>query len=286
MTDGNKDESSRAAPMPPELAAEVCDALEEKAALPLATMTVLGVLAGAYIAFGGLFATIALAGAQELPYGIGQLAAGLVFVVGLVLVVVAGAELFTGNTLMAGLLFIRRLSLGAMLKAWSIVYAANLVGSVAIAGLALAAGVHLAGDGAVGHSALKLAESKTSLNFFGAFVSGILANMLVCLAVWLGYSARSTSDKVFAVLLPIAAFVAAGLEHSVANMYLIPYGWGVKLAAEAQFWESIENAASAFPSLSLSGLLANLVPVTLGNIVGGMLVSIAYVFAYVRKQAQ
>jgi len=268
------------APNPPELANEVAEALREKSALPITSMAVLGVLAGIYIAFGGLFATVALAGSAGLPYGVGQVIAGLVFTLGLVLVIVAGAELFTGNTLMVGPAAMRTLSWRSMLLAWTVVYAANLAGSLLIAALALAADVHSAGDGAVGRAALETAENKSSLGFGTAFASGILANMLVCLAVWMAYSARSTTDKLFAVLLPIAAFVAAGLEHSVANMYLIPYGWSVKTFAGPGFWAGLGQSAGDFPSVSLSGFMSNLVPVTLGNIAGGSLIALAYVAVY------
>lgn len=272
------------APEPPELALEVQDALRTKSELPVAKMTMLGILAGAYIAFGGLFALVALGGANDLPHGVGQILAGGVFTLGLVLVVIAGAELFTGNTLMTGLAVTGSLSWGSLLRAWSIVYVANLVGSLLIAALALAGNVHTAGEGAVGRAALEIADSKAGLSWRAAFFSGILANMLVCLAVWMAYSGRTTTDKIIAVFLPIAAFVAAGLEHSVANMYLIPYGWSVKTFADPQFWEASGVSAGAFPSISLVGFLSNLVPVTLGNITGGSLIAVAYAFAYPQKK--
>lgn len=274
-----------AAPKPADLTVLVCDALTEKTSLPAASMTVLGLLAGGYVAFGAIFATVALAGADVLPHGVGQVLAGLVFTFGLVLVMVAGAELFTGNTLMAGLLVTRKLSLRPMLAAWSIVYVSNLVGAVFVAMLVMASGLHSGGDGGVGHAALKLAESKGEPDFATAFASGILANMLVCLAVWMSYAAKSVGDKVIALLLPISAFVAAGFEHSVANMFLIPYGWMVKSFAAPGFWESIGAASSSFPSVSFAGFAANLIPVTLGNIIGGLIISIAYLTAYRGKPA-
>lgn len=270
-------------PNPPALAEQVSDALRDKASLPLMTAAILGLLAGAYIAFGALFATIALAGGDAMPHGVSQILAGVVFTLGLVLVLIAGAELFTGNTLMAGLLIVRRLSLQQMLIAWGVVYVTNMIGAFLIALLVLASGVHLAGDGAVGHAALKLAETKGDPGFVAAFASGVLANMLVCLAVWISYSAKSTADKVLAALLPISAFVAAGLEHSVANMYLIPYGWMIRSFAEAPFWQAAGIVSGSFPSVSFAGFVANLIPVTLGNIVGGFLVASAYSFAYLRK---
>lgn len=269
-------------PKPPALAEEVSAALIEKASLPIASMGVLGVLAGGYIAFGALFAAVVAAGGDALPHGVGQVLSGLVFVLGLALVIVAGAELFTGNTLMAGLTVVRRLSWRAILISWSVVYAANLIGALLIAALAVMAGVHLAGDGAVGRAALELAQTKSAPDFGTAFASGVLANMLVCLAVWLGYSARSTTDKVVAVLLPIAAFVAAGLEHSVANMFILPYGWMLKSFAGAPFWEAAGIAPDAFASITMAGMLGNLVPVTFGNILGGFLIAAAYAVVYLR----
>lgn len=272
-----------AAPQPPELTGEVYSALIEKAELDFVPMAVLGLLAGIYISFGGLFATVALAGADVVPHGVAQVLAGTVFVLGLLLVLVAGAELFTGNTMMLGPLLARRLSAATLLQAWIIVYAANLVGSLIIAVIAVAADVHVAGDGVVGLAALETAQKKSELGAGTAFASGILANMLVCLAVWMAYSAKTTSDKFFAVILPIAAFVAAGLEHSVANMFLLPYGWGVKAFAGEQFWQVTGAAAAGFPDIGFLKLANNLVFVTLGNIVGGGAIALLYGFVYSQK---
>jgi formate transporter len=269
------------ATQPPDLAGDVYAELQKKAALSLAPMAILGVLAGAYIAFGGMFALVALAGASDLPHGIGQVMAGLVFALGLVLVIIAGAELFTGNTLMSGPALLGRISLRSLMTSWSVVYAANLLGSLVIAGLALAAGAHLAGDGAVGRAAQDVASDKSSMSFGAAFASGILANMLVCLAVWMSYSAKSVSDKFFAVLLPIAAFVAAGFEHSVANMFLLPFGMGVELLAQPA--SDAGGIAAGTTQVTLPGSLNNLLAATLGNILGGGLVAFAYAGAYIAK---
>jgi formate transporter len=261
---------------PADLAARVEEALLEKAGLSAWRMIVLGMMAGAYIALGGLFATVALAGADgQMPHGMAQVVAGVVFSLGLVLVVVAGAELFTGNALMIGPLASRSLGPGRMLRSWSIVYLANFAGSLVVAAVVFFAEVHAQGEGSVGRAAVSLAAAKTGLPFGVAFASGIAANALVCLAVWLAYSGNTTTDKIFAVLLPIAAFVAAGLEHSIANMYLIPYGLMVHAGAPAP-----SDATTA--SLTLGGLFANLIPVTLGNIVGGGIVGAAYAAVYMR----
>ncbi len=269
-------------PKPPEIARQAEADLQQKANRTVPDLIVLGILAGAYIAFGGLFATVALGGADALPHGVGQVLAGFVFTLGLVLVLVGGAELFTGNSLMVIPLAQQRIGGRQLLTAWGIVYAANFAGSVAIAAIALFGMVHMQGDGAVGRAALETAEAKAALGWGTSFASGILANALVCLGVWLAYSGRTTADKILAVFLPIAAFVAAGLEHSVANMFLVPYGLLVKAAGDASFWTQIGASAADFPALSLWGVFSNLLPVTLGNLVGGMLVGMAYWYVYLR----
>lgn len=253
----------------PQLAEDVFEGLQGKAELPLRPMIVLGIFAGAFIGFGGLFATVVLAGADALPHGIGQLAAGLAFSVGLALVIIAGGELFTGNTLFAGPVSTGQLRLGKAVQALTIVYCANFIGAVVLAALVLAAKVHEAGDGALGQAALDLADGKTGNTFMVSFASGILANMLVCLAVWLAYAGKTVTQKIAGLLLPVAAFVAAGLEHSVANMYLLPYAWMVQA-----------TNGDGTGALSLLLILGNIVPATLGNIVGGAIIALGYRYAY------
>ncbi|OYW60475.1 MAG: hypothetical protein B7Z30_04115 [Rhizobiales bacterium 12-68-15] len=260
------------APDPPDLAEEVFAAVEAKAGLAPWPMIVLGVLAGVYIGMGGLFATVALAGADALPHGVGQVLAGAVFSAGLALVLIAGAELFTGNMLMVGPLAAGRIPLPRVMVALAMVYGANLVGSLLLAALVLAAGVHEAGGGAVGQAALDLGAGKTGNGFLTTLSSGVLANMLVCLAVWLAYAGRTVTQKLAGILLPVAAFVAAGLEHSVANMYLLPYALMV---------QTLTGQMDA--ALSLPAILGNLVPATLGNMIGGALVALAYWQAFVRR---
>lgn len=259
-------------PEPPELTETVFSALEDKAGLPAGSMLVLGMLAGAYVGLGGLFATLALAGADGLPFGAGQVLAGLVFSLGLALVLVAGAELFTGNTLMSGPLRAGRLGTGAVLRAWGIVYAANLAGSVLLAALVMMSGFHDAGEGAVGRAAMDMAATKTGKSLSALLASGVLANILVCLAVWMAYGGHTVTQKIAGLILPITAFVAAGFEHSVANMYLLPYAWMIQGAVEG-----------SAVTVSIAEILANLVPVTFGNIVGGSLVALAYGHVYARE---
>jgi len=274
------------------LPAEIAEKAEavgaEKTRLDAVTLAVLAVLAGAFIALGALFATTVLAGAHgAVAYGISHFLAGLAFSLGLILVVVGGAELFTGNTLMVMAWAGGKVGLAEMLRAWAIIYVGNLVGAVATALLALLAGQYLLADGEIGARALAIAETKATLPFGRALFLGVLCNVLVCLAVWLALGARSTSDKILAILLPDAAFVAAGFEHSVANMYFIPFGLFIRLWAPASFWTGIGATPADYADITWLGLVANLVPVTIGNIVGGgVLVGAVYWFVYLRKRAR
>jgi formate transporter len=254
----------------------------KKAALPFLTMFALAVLAGAFIALGAIFATVALAGSSALPYGVARVLAGVVFCLGLILVVVGGAELFTGNNLIVMAWASRKVSTLALLRNWVIVYLGNFVGSVGTAVLMLLAKQYTAGGNAVGEMALKIAVSKVHLGFLQALALGILCNGLVCLAVWLTFSARSTADKILAIIFPISAFVAAGFEHSVANMYFIPYALLIKLFDPA-FVTALADKVDVAGLTWGAFLLKNLLPVTLGNIIGGAgLVGFVYWIIYLR----
>ncbi|NSY17349.1 formate/nitrite transporter family protein [Neorhizobium sp. AL 9.2.2] len=256
-------------PPPPDLCETVFSACEDKAGLPLSKMIILGMLAGIYIGFGGLFATVALAGADSLPFGVAQILAGTVFSLGLALVMVAGAELFTGNTLMIGPVVAGRIPAGRAAGALTTVYLANFAGSIALAVVAVFAGLHEAGDGAVGRAAFELAETKTAKGFATTLASGILANKLVCLGVWLAYAGHTVTQKIFGLLLPVAAFVAAGFEHSIANMYLLTY---------ATLVQGMLEPSTAL--LDISDIFGNLLPATIGNVIGGAFVALAYSAAY------
>jgi len=256
-------------PPPPELKRRVFDALVDKAALPLRSMVLLGMLAGIYIGIGGLFATIALTGASGLPYGAGQVLAGLVFATGLGVVMIAGAELFTGNTMMMGPVVTGEIVWRRAVRALVVVYGANFAGALLLAGLVFGVGLHEGQDGAIGRAAVDLAQGKTDGGFFATFASGILANVLVCLAVWCAYAGQTVTQKLGGLVLPVAAFVAAGLEHSVANMYLLPYGW------------LVQPPLSEGPQpITVASILCNLVASTIGNIVGGAIVALGYAAAF------
>jgi formate transporter len=222
-----------------------------------------------------------------LPFGVARLLAGLSFCLGLILVVVAGAELFTGNNLIVMAWADRRVALGRMMRNWAIVYAGNLVGAVATVGLLFLGKQYSFGDSAVGLAALNTAELKSGLGFGQAVVLGMMCNALVCLAIWLTYSARSVTDKVLAVLFPITAFVAAGFEHSIANMYFLPIGLMIKEEAPDSFWATIDKTPSDFPDLTAANVvLSNIVPVTIGNIIGGsVMVGLVYWLVYVRPRS-
>jgi len=252
-----------------------------KAGMPVLDVFALAVLAGAFIALGAVFATTVLAEGGELPYGVARLLAGLVFSLGLVLVVVAGAELFTGNNLIVMAWASRRVSTGRLLGNWTLVYAGNLVGALGTVLLVYLGKQHTFGGGAVGETALQIASGKTSLGFVQAVALGALCNALVCLAVWLSYGAHSTADKILAIVPPIAAFVAAGFEHSIANMYFIPAGLLVK--SDEAFVSSIADPPDLSGLTWGSFVADNLLPVTIGNIVGGaLMVGAVYWLVYLR----
>nr|MBI2903647.1 formate transporter FocA [Chloroflexota bacterium] len=257
----------------------------KKAHLNMVSMFVLAVLAGAFIALGAVFSTTVVAGAGDaLPYGVTRLLAGLVFSLGLILVIVGGAELFTGNNLIVMAWAGGKVSTGLVLQNWVIVYLGNFVGAVGTAVLMLFTRQFTFGNGAVGLAALATANAKSGLGFGQAVALGIMCNTLVCLAVWLTFSARTTTDRILAIIPPITAFVAAGFEHSIANMYFVPIGLFIKAGAPDSFWAAIDKTAADYPSLTWSNFLANnLLPVTAGNIIGGaLLVGAVYWFVYLR----
>lgn len=251
-----------------------------KAGMGFTRMFLLSVLAGAFIALGAIFSTTTLAGASGMPFGLGRMFGGLAFSLGLILVVVGGAELFTGNNLIVMAWASRKISTAALLRNWGIVYLGNFVGSLATALLMVIARQYTFGGGVVGQTALTIASTKVGLGFAQAIALGILCNGLVCLAVWLTYSARSTGDKILAIVFPITAFVAAGFEHSVANMYFIPYGLLIK-QFDPTFVASLGDKVNVTGLTWGACLFNNLLPVTIGNIIGGaVLVGVIYWAVY------
>ena len=273
--------------LPVEMAVRAEEICVKKANLDVTSMFALAVLAGAFIALGAIFATTVLAGSNgTLPYGVARLLAGTVFSLGLILVLVGGAELFTGNNLIVMAWASGRVTSGVLLKNWLVVYVGNFVGSFGTALLVFLSGQYTFGAGAVGAAALATARTKVGFGFVEAVALGTLCNALVCLAVWLTFSARTTTDRILATVPPIAAFVAAGFEHSVANMYFIPMGVLIRIGAPASFWASVGKTAADYPDLTWGRFLwNNLLPVTIGNIIGGaVLFGAVYWFVYLRRR--
>jgi formate/nitrite transporter len=272
--------------VPAEIARKAEAVGAQKARLDPVTLLVLAILAGAFISLGAMFATTVLAGSDGvIPFGVSRLLAGLVFCLGLILVILGGAELFTGNTLMVMALASGKINWIEMLRAWAIVYVGNAIGAVGMALLVFLAGQYRQGRGSVARVALDMAQAKASLPFDQALFLGILCNVLVCLAVWLALGARTTADKILAILFPVSAFVVAGFEHSVANMYILPLGLLIKFGGPPEMWQQLATTPQAYDGLTVAASFANLVPVTIGNIIGGaLLVGGVYWFVYLRPR--
>jgi len=292
------DQISFDAILPPGMAAKAEDLGVKKANLKAFNMFMLAVLAGAFIGIGAIFATTVAAGGMSVkdaagaaafstgfPYGVTRLLVGLVFTVGLILVVVGGAELFTGNTLITMAFASKKVTFLQLMRNWGIVYVGNLVGSILTAYIVFLGKQYTFGGGSIGLAVLNIGEAKTNLAFIQAVALGIMCNALVCMAVWMCYSARSTTDKILAIIPPISCFVAAGFEHSVANMYFIPVALFVKNSGDTTFFELIGKTAADFPHLTWGNFfVGNLLPVTIGNIIGGAIfVGLVYWFVYLRK---
>jgi formate transporter len=271
---------------PPEMAQRAETVGVNKANLDFLTMFSLAILAGAFIALGAIFMTTVTTGAAVLPYGVGRLLGGLAFSVGLILVVVAGAELFTGNNLIIMAFMDGKVSLAKLLRNWVIVYLGNLVGSLLTALVMFLSKQYTFSGGTVGANALTIANNKAGLQFIQAIALGVMCNALVCLAVWLCFSARSNTDKILSIVFPITAFVACGFEHSVANMYFIPMGLFIKWFDPAFVAKATTDLKISVANLTLGNfLLNNLIPVTIGNIIGGAgMVGLVYWFIYLRKK--
>lgn len=271
--------------LPPETALACEAAGVAKAGRDASGLIVLGVLAGAFIAFGAILMTVVATGAGDMPFGVGRLLLGLVFSLGLILVIVGGAELFTGDALMIVAYASGRIGGMALLRAWGLVYVGNIAGAIGTALMMILAGHYGFGAGAVGRTALAIAATKAALPTGQLFVLAILCNVLVCLAVWMSFSARSVTDKILVIVPPITAFVAAGFEHSIANLYFLPYALAIKAWAEPAFWASINQTAATYPALTVGNTLHNIIVATVGNLLGGsLLVGVVYWFVYLRKR--
>jgi len=258
---------------PAQIALRVREVGVAKATMQVLTMFALAILAGAFIALGSLFFTVTMttgATGQPTLFGLMRLAGGVTFSLGLILVVVGGAELFTGSNLIAMAWASGRVTTQQVMRNWGWVYLGNLAGAVGTAVLVWLAGVQTMSDGAVGETMVQIARSKIELDPVSALARGVLCNVLVCLALWLCMGARGVTDKIVAIVFPITAFVACGFEHSIANMYFLPIG--------------VALAAGTSAPLSITGALSNLALVTIGNVLGGtVLVAMVYWSVYLRN---
>ena len=278
--------------LPQDMAARAETLGMRKAEMPILKMFMLAVLAGAFIALGAIFSTTVAAGGisltgpegsvmytTSLPYGMRRLWMGLAFCLGLILVVVGGAELFTGNNLIVMAWANGKVTGRALLRNWVIVYLGNFAGAIGTVALMFFTRQYTFGGNAVGIAALTTGVTKVNFDFIQAIALGILCNGLVCLAIWLTYSARSTMDKILSILFPITAFVAAGFEHSVANMYFIPYALSIKYF-DPEFVAAVGDQVPNLDLLTWQAFFTkNLIPVTIGNIIGGAVLVAAIYWA-------
>ena len=267
--------------MPKDMARHAERSGADKAEQDAFSLFALAMLAGAYVAFGATFAAAVTAGFDgAVPAGFANLVGGLAFTLAYVLAIVGGAELFTTNVLMMMAWAHGRLPTLSLLRAWSLVFAGNFLGAATTALLLIAAGQHAEADGAVGASLLASAARIDGLTVTQALLLGLLGNTLLCLGVWLTYSARTTADRILALTPPVAAFYALGLEHAVAVMFYLPSALWLGLLAEPAFWAGIGGQPL---DLTAAGFARALASITLGNILGGGgLVALTYWFVYLR----
>ncbi|CDH33160.1 formate transporter FocA [Xenorhabdus bovienii] len=242
------------------------------------------IMAGVFISIAFVFYITATTGTSSIPYGLAKLTGGICFSLGLMLVVIFGADLFTSTVLTIVSKATGRITWSQMLKNWINVYIGNLIGALFFVILMWQSGQYAVANGSWGLNVLQTADHKMHHTFIEALCLGILANLMVCLAVWMSYAGRSLIDKLFALILPVAMFVASGFEHSIANMFLIPFGIIIKNFAPTEFWAKVGATPEQFPQLTVSHFITdNLIPVTIGNIIGGaILVGLIYWFMYLR----
>ena len=274
---------------PSEIAEYTIEAGVNKTKMTALNMFVLGILAGAFIAFAAEGSNMAAYNlfSNAGTYGLGKVLAGAVFGTGLMLVLVAGGELFTGNTMIIAGVLDKKVTIKAMLKNWIFVYLGNFVGAILIAYMMNKSGLYNSSAGLLGGMTIKIASYKVGLTFMQAFYLGIMCNWLVCLAVWMCYGAKDMTGKLLAIFFPIWLFITSGFEHSVANMYYIPAGI---MAKGTKAWADSAITLGVTPEKLInlnwgSFVTNNLIPVTLGNIVGGgIFVGAVYWFVYVKKK--
>lgn len=246
----------------------------------------LAITAGVFISIAFVFYITSTTGSADVPYGLSKLIGGICFSLGLMLVVVCGADLFTSTVLIIIAKASNRITWSQLGRNWVNVYVGNLIGALFFVALIWFSGEHNVNNGSWGLNVLQTADHKLRYTFVEAVCLGILANLMVCLAVWMSYSGRTLMDKMFAMILPVGMFVASGFEHSIANMFLIPLGIVIKNFASPEFWVAVNTTPTQFAELNLSNfIINNLIPVTIGNIIGGgLMVGLTYWVIYLRDE--
>ncbi|MGL5948380.1 MAG: formate transporter FocA [Aeromonas sp.] len=273
-----KTESAVECLKPEDIAALAEEITYAKATKPAYKSFPLAITAGVFIAIAFIFYVTVTTGAGSMPWGMTKLVGGLCFSLGLILCVLLGGELFTSSTLTLVAKASGRVSWAQVVKNWGLVYFGNLIGGLTMVALIVLSSQYMAADGQWGLNAMKVAQHKLHHTFVEAVALGTLCNLMVCLATWMAFGARSATDKVLVMLLPVAMFVACGFEHSIANMFMVPVAIAIHSLASAEFWQMIGQDPAAFADLTLSNfVLHNLIPVTLGNILGGgVMVGLTY----------
>lgn len=271
--------------LPPAMMAQVADDTGAYKATKKTEITYLSAITGgAFISIGFIFYITATTGTAAIPFGLAKLVGGFCFSLGLMLVVACGADLFTSTVLTIVSKATGRITWGQMFKNWFHVYIGNFIGALFLVALIWFSGQYAVANGLWGLNVIQTADHKLHHTFVEAVCLGILANLMVCLAVWMSYAGRSLIDKLFALIFPIGMFVASGFEHSIANMFMIPLGIVIKTFAPTQFWTQVGASPEQFAQLNVSNFItANLIPVTIGNIIGGaLLVGMTYWLIHLR----
>jgi formate transporter len=256
--------------LPPQMAERAAETGVGKATKAAYKSFLLAISAGIHIGIAFVFYTVVTTGAHDLPYGVTKLLGGIAFSLGLILVVITGGELFTSTVLTLVAKASGKISWRQLMKNWTVVYLGNLAGSVLLVAIMLSTRQYMEDGGQLGLNAMAISQHKLHHTFLQAFSLGLMCNILVCLAVWMTFSARSLTDKVMVLVLPVAMFVSSGFEHCIANMFQVPMAIGIKNFAPEAFWQMTGANIADYADLNMVDfIINNLIPVTLGNVVGG-----------------
>lgn len=256
--------------LPPQMAERAAETGVGRATKAAYKSFLLAISAGIHIGIAFVFYTVVTTGAHDLPYGVTKLLGGIAFSLGLILVVITGGELFTSTVLTLVAKASGKISWRQLMKNWTVVYLGNLAGSVLLVAIMLSTRQYMEDGGQLGLNAMAISQHKLHHTFLQAFSLGLMCNILVCLAVWMTFSARSLTDKVMVLVLPVAMFVSSGFEHCIANMFQVPMAIGIKNFAPEAFWQMTGANIADYADLNMMDfIINNLIPVTLGNVVGG-----------------